>query len=41
MNLSELPNELSERGIWWHVVVFAIVGFVSLAILQIWEGSDF
>ena len=41
MNLSELPNELSERGIWWHVVGFAIAGFVGVAILQIWEGSDF
>ena len=41
MNLSELPGELSERGIWWHVVGFAIAGFVSVAILQIWEGSNF
>ena len=40
MNLPELPNELSERGIWWHVVGFAIAGFVSVAILQVWEGSD-
>lgn len=41
MSLSDLPNELGERGIWWQVVGFAIMGGVSVAILQIWEGSDF
>ncbi len=41
MNLSDLPNELSERGIWWQVGGFTITGCVSVAILQIWEGSDF
>ena len=41
MNLSEMTNELSERGIWWQVGGFAIAGSVSVAILQIWEGSDF
>ena len=41
MSLSELPNELSERGIWWQVVGFAIAGCASVAIMQIWEGSDF
>lgn len=41
MNLADIANELSERGIWWHVAGFAIVGCVSVAILQIWEGSDF
>ena len=41
MNLSDLANELSERGIWWQVGGFAITGCVSVAILQIWEGSDF
>ena len=39
MSLSELPNELSERGIWWQVGGFAIAGCVSVAILQIWDGS--
>ena len=39
MSLSELPNELSERGIWWQVGGFAIAGCVSAAILQIWDGS--
>ena len=41
MSLSELPNELSERGIWWQVGGFAIAGCASVAVLQIWEGSDF
>lgn len=41
MNLSDLANELSERGIWWQVGGFAITGCVSVAILQIWEGSGF
>ena len=41
MSLSDLPNELSERGIWWQVVGFTIAGCASVAILQIWEGSDF
>ena len=41
MSLSELPNELSERGIWWQVGGFAVAGCASVAVLQIWEGSDF
>lgn len=41
MSLSEFPNELSERGIWWQVIGFAIVGCTSVAALQIWEGLDF
>ena len=41
MSLSDLPNELGERGIWWQVVGFAITGCISVAILQIWDGSDF
>lgn len=41
MSLSDLPNELGERGIWWQVVGFAITGCTSVAILQIWDGSDF
>ena len=41
MSLSDLPNELGERGIWWQVIGFAIAGCASVAILQIWEGSDF
>ena len=40
MSLSDLPNELGERGIWWQVGGFAITGCASVAILQIWDGSD-
>ena len=41
MNLSDLPGELVERGIWWQVGGFAIAGCASVAVLQLWEGSDF
>ena len=41
MSLSDLPNELGERGIWWQVGGFAITGCISVAILQIWDGSNF
>ena len=41
MSLADLPNELSERGVWWQVIGFTIAGCASVAILQIWEGSDF
>ena len=40
MNLSELPNELSERGIWWQVAGFAFVALVTLAFLVEFSGSD-
>ncbi len=35
-----MPNELSERGIWWQVAGFTIVALVSLAILAEFSGSD-
>ena len=41
MSLSDLPNELSERGVWWQVIGFAIAGCASVAVLQVWEGSDY
>lgn len=41
MNVSDLANELSERGIWWQIGGFTITGCVSVAILQIWAGSEF
>ena len=41
MSLSDLPSELAERGIWWQVFGFAIAGCGSVAIFQVWEGSDF
>ena len=40
MSLSELPSELSERGIWWQVAGFTIVALISLAILAEFSGSD-
>ena len=40
MSLSELPSELSERGIWWQVAGFTIVALVSLAVLAEFSGSD-
>ena len=40
MRASGLPNELSERGIWWQVAGFAIVGCVSIAVLEEFAGSD-
>ena len=40
MSLSELPSELSERGIWWQVAGFTIVALVSLAILAEFSASD-
>ena len=40
MALSELPSELSERGIWWQVAGFALVAFVTLAIIVEFLGSD-
>ena len=40
MRTSELPNELAERGIWWQVAGFALIGCVSLAILQEFAGSE-
>ena len=40
MRTSELPSELSERGIWWQVAGFTIVGCVSIAVLEEFAGSD-
>ena len=40
MSLSELPNELADRGIWWQVAGFALVALISLAILAEFFGSD-
>ena len=40
MSPSELPSELSERGIWWQVAGFTIVALVTLAILAEFSGSD-
>ena len=40
MRASELPSELSERGIWWQVAGFTIVGCVSIAVLEEFAGAD-
>ena len=40
MRASGLPNELSERGIWWQVAGFTIVGCVSIAVLEEFAGAD-
>ena len=41
LSLSDLPGELVERSIRWQVGGFAIAGCASVAVLQLWEGSDF
>ena len=33
-------SELADRGIWWQVAGFTLVGCVSLAILELFAGSD-
>ena len=33
-------SELTDRGIWWQVGGFTLVGFTSLAILELYAGSD-
>ena len=39
MELSDLPGELVERGIWWQIGGFAAVSAVSVALLVEFEGS--
>ena len=41
MQTSELPRQLSDRGIWWQIVGFTLVGCASLAILEVFAGSEF
>ena len=33
-------SELADRGIWWQVAGFTLVGCISLAILELFAGSD-
>ena len=40
MDLSDLPGELVERGVWWQIAWFAIVSAVSVAALVEFEGSE-
>jgi flagellar biosynthesis component FlhA len=39
MELSDLPNELAERGIWWQIGGFAVISAASAALLVEFEGS--
>ena len=41
MNASETPRGLSDRGIGWQAVGFTLVALVSVAILELFAGSDF
>ena len=40
MELSDLPGELDERGVWWQIAGFAIVSAAVTAALVEFEGSD-
>ena len=40
MKASELSGELPNRGIWWQIVGFTLVGIASVAILEVFGGSE-
>lgn len=40
MELSDLPGELVERGIWWQIGGFALVSAISAALLVEFDGSE-
>ena len=40
MELSDLPGELVERGVWWQIGGFAIVSAAGVALLVEFEGSE-
>ncbi len=40
MDVSELPKELSDRGVWWQVAGFGMVAVASLGILQEFSGPE-
>ena len=40
MELSDLPGELVERGIWWQIAGFDVVSSVSTAALVESQGSE-
>ena len=40
MQVSEIPREASDRGIWWHIVGFTLAGALCLVILEEFVGSD-
>ncbi len=39
MELSDLPGELVERGIWWQIGGFTVVSAASVALLVEFDGS--
>lgn len=40
MNTSETPHGLADRGIGWQAAGFTLAALVSIAILEIFAGSD-
>ena len=40
MALSEIPREVADRGIWWQIIGFTLVGALCLVILVEFSGSD-
>ena len=40
MALSEIPREVADRGIWWQIIGFTLVGAICLVILVEFAGSD-
>ena len=40
MALSEIPREVADRGIWWQIIGFTLVGALCLVILVEFAGSD-
>ena len=40
MKASEVPRQMADRGVWWHVIGFAIAGAICLVILEEFAGSD-
>ena len=41
MNASETPRGLGDRGIGWQVAGFALVALSSVAVLEVFSGSDY
>ena len=40
MKASEVTRQMADRGVWWHVIGFAIAGAICLVILEEFAGSD-
>ncbi len=41
MNASETPRGLGDRGIGWQAAGFALVALSSVAVLEVFSGSDY